>query len=259
MGTGWIRKVGARAVALVEGLGRMTRFGSLVVRAAFSSPMRPRAIVRAVYDGGVLSLGLICGAGATVGFVLGLQLYNTLSRFGAEESLGTVVGLSLIRELGPVLTGLLVTGRAGSATTAEIGAMNTTEQLDGLRMMAIDPIHFVVMPRAVALSLVMPLLSSIFIVFGIAGAYLIGVEVIGLDSGSYLARLESSVDWQDDVLQSLVKSSVFGLLLGWIATHRGYTCERNAAGVSRATTSTVVTSSVCILMADYVLTALWGV
>ena len=114
---------------------------------------------------------MICASGLTVGFVLGLQLYNTLSRFGAEESLGTAVGLSLIRELGPVLTGLLVAGRAGSATTAEIGAMKATEQLDGLRMMAIDPIHFVVMPRAVALTLVMPLLSAVFILCGIAGAY----------------------------------------------------------------------------------------
>jgi phospholipid/cholesterol/gamma-HCH transport system permease protein len=259
MGDGLIRSLGGQVTSLVERLGKMTRFGALVVRAAVLPPSRFGLIVRAIHDGGVLSLALICGAGATVGFVLGLQLYNTLSRFGAQESLGTVVGLSLIRELGPVLTGLLVTGRAGSATTAEIGAMNSTEQLDGLRMMAIDPIHFVVMPRAVALSLVMPLLSSIFIAFGIGGAYLIGVEVIGLDSGSYLARLESAVDFRDDVLQSLVKASVFGLLLGWIATYRGYTCAPNAAGVSRATTSTVVTSSVCILLADYVLTALWGV
>ena len=206
----------------------------------------------------MLSLALICASGVTVGFVLGLQLYNTLSRFGAEESLGTAVGLSLIRELGPVLTGLLVAGRAGSATTAEIGSMKATEQLDGLRMMAIDPIHFVVMPRALALTLVMPLLSAIFIVCGIGGAYLIGVELLGLDPGSYLANLETAIHFREDVLQSLVKSLVFGLLLGWIATWRGYSCEPHAAGVSRATTSTVVTASVAILLADYALTAFWS-
>jgi len=194
-----------------------------------------------------------------VGFVLGLQLYNTLSRFGAEDSLGTAVGLSLIRELGPVLTGLLVTGRAGSAITAEIGAMRTSEQLDGLRMMAIDPIHFIVMPRAMALACVMPLLSAIFVALGIFGAYLIGVELLGLDAGAYLSGLETAVEFRSDVLQSLVKSLVFGLLLGLIATWRGYSCEPHSVGVSRATTSTVVTASICILLADYLLTALWSV
>lgn len=255
----WIRDLGALTTAGVEALGRVIVFGALIVRAIFLRPLRLRFVMAALFDSGVLSLALICASGATVGFVLGLQLYNTLSRFGAEESLGTAVGLSLIRELGPVLTGLLVTGRAGSATTAEIGAMKATEQLDGLRMMAIDPIHFVVMPRAVALSLAMPLLSAIFVLFGIFGAYLIGVEMLGLDSGSYISSLENAVEFRDDVLQSLVKSAVFGMLLGLIATWRGYSCEPHAKGVSRATTSTVVTASVCILLADYTLTALWGV
>lgn len=254
-----IRALGRQTISGIEGLGRITAFGALIGRALFVPPGRLRFILSALYDAGVLSVALICASGLTVGFVLGLQLYNTLSRFGAEESLGTAVGLSLIRELGPVLTGLLVTGRAGSAITAEIGAMKATEQLDGLRMMAIDPIHFVVMPRALALALVMPLLSALFVLFGVVGAYLIGVELLGLDSGSYLANLEDAVQFREDVLQSLVKSGVFGVLLGVIATWRGYACEPHAAGVSRATTSTVVTASVCILLADYVLTALWGV
>ena len=213
----------------------------------------------AVYDSGVLSVALVCASAVTVGFVLGLQLYNTLARFGAEDSLGTAVGLSLIRELGPVLTGLLVTGRAGSAITAEIGAMRSSQQLDGLRMMAIDPVHFIVMPRALALAFVMPLLSAIFVVLGIFGAYLMGVELLGLDAGSYFSGLELAVEFRADVLQSLVKSIVFGLLLGLIATFRGYSCEPHSAGVSRATTSTVVTASICILLADYLLTALWSV
>ena len=254
-----VETLGRGVIEWIAGLGQMAAFAAQIARAVMVPPLRGALIRSAIFDSGVLSLALICASGLTVGFVLGLQLYNTLSRFGAEESLGTAVGLSLIRELGPVLTGLLVAGRAGSATTAEIGAMKATEQLDGLRMMAIDPIHFVVMPRAVALTLVMPLLSTVFVLCGIAGAYLIGVELLGLDSGSYLASLENSIRFREDVLQSLVKSLVFGLLLAWIATWRGFSCAPHAAGVSRATTSTVVTASVCILLADYVLTALWGV
>jgi phospholipid/cholesterol/gamma-HCH transport system permease protein len=254
-----LTKLGRSALSQIEGLGAAARFGGLLLRAIVQRPFRGSIIMRAIYDSGVLSLALICAAGATVGFVLGLQLYNTLSRFGATESLGTAVGLSLIRELGPVLTGLLVTGRAGSATTAEIGAMKATEQLDGLRMMAIDPIHYVAMPRALALAFTMPLLNALFIVFGIGGAYLIGVERLGVDAGNYIGHLEAAVDFRDSVLQSIVKSAVFGVLLGLIATWRGYACEPHARGVSRATTSTVVTASVCILLADFILTALWGV
>lgn len=257
--TGGLRALGEATTSGLAGLGRIAVFGGYIARTVFVRPLRLRFVVAAVYDSGVLSLALICASGLTVGFVLGLQLYNTLSRFGAEESLGTAVGLSLIRELGPVLTGLLVTGRAGSATTAEIGSMKSTEQLDGLRMMAIDPIHFVVMPRAVALTLVMPLLAAVFVIFGVLGAYLIGVQLLGLDPGSYISNLEDAVEFREDVLQSLVKSGVFGMLLGLISTWRGYSCEPHAEGVSRATTSTVVTASVCILLADYVLTALWGV
>ena len=137
--------------------------------------------------------------------------------------------------------------------------MKATDQLDGLRMMAINPIHFVVMPRALALVIVMPLLSALFVIFGIFGAYLIGVELLGLDGGSYISSLESAVVFREDVLQSMVKSLVFGVLLALVSTYRGYTCEPNAVGVSRATTSTVVTTSVCILLADYVLTSFWGV
>ena len=256
---GRVRRLGAATLAQVAEIGEAIRFGGRILGATTRPPSRWRFFLAAVYDAGVLSAALIAASAITVGFVLGLQLYNTLTRFGAEDSLGTAVGLSLIRELGPVLTGLLVTGRAGSAITAEIGAMRTSQQLDGLRMMDIDPIHFIVMPRATALAFVMPLLSAIFVVLGIFGAYLIGVQLLGLDSGSYLAGLETAVEFRADVLQSLVKSLVFGLLLGLIATWRGYSCEPHSAGVSRATTSTVVTASICILLADYLLTALWSV
>lgn len=256
---GGIRRLGAATLAEIAEIGEVVRFGGRILRATTRPPSRWRFFLAAVYDAGVLSAALIAASAITVGFVLGLQLYNTLSRFGAGDSLGTAVGLSLIRELGPVLTALLVTGRAGSAITAEIGAMRTSQQLDGLRMMAIDPIHFIIMPRATALAFVMPLLSAIFVVLGIFGAYLIGVELLGLDGGSYFAGLEAAVEFRTDVLQSLIKSVIFGLILGLVATWRGYSCQPHSAGVSRATTSTVVTTSICILLADYLLTALWSI
>lgn len=252
-------RLGAWASQWIVALGRIAAFAGGIGRAVFRPPVRAQRLVRAVYDAGVLSIALICGAGFAVGMVLGLQGYTTLVRFGAQESLGAVVGLVLIRELGPVFTGLLVIGRAGSATTAEIGAMVSTEQLDGLRMMSVDPMHFVVMPKALALALVMPLLSSLFIVFGIFGGYVVGVHLVGLDGGSYMSSLENAVEFGDDVLQSLVKAAVFGVLLGIIATYRGYTSPPHAAGVSRSTTSTVVTTSVWLLLTDYVITAFWGV
>lgn len=254
-----IRRLGELASYQVEGLGRVAGFGGALVGALPRPPTRFGFFIRALYDAGVLSVALICLSGFTVGMVLGLQLYTTLTRFGAQEGLGAVVGLSLVRELGPVLTGLLVTGRAGSAITAEIGAMKATEQLDGLRMMAIDPVHFVAMPRALALSVAMPLLNGLFIVLAIAGSYAVGVTLKGLDGGVYLSGLESAVLFVDDVGQSLLKSLVFGMLLGLIATYKGHTCAPDASGVARATTSTVVTSSVVILLSDYVITALWGV
>ncbi len=254
-----IHRLGRFGSSWIVGLGRIANFAGGIVLAIVRPPWRVQRVVRAVYDAGVLSVALICGAGFAVGMVLGLQGYTTLVRFGAQESLGAVVGLVLIRELGPVVTGLLVIGRAGSATTAEIGAMVSTQQLDGLRMMSIDPMHFVVMPKALALAFVMPLLSSLFIVFGVFGGYVVGVELVGLDGGSYMASLENAVGFRDDVLQSLVKSAVFGALLGVIATYRGFTSPGNAMGVSRSTTSAVVTTSVWLLLADYVITAFWGV
>jgi phospholipid/cholesterol/gamma-HCH transport system permease protein len=254
-----IRELGARTTELVEELGRVGNFGLALVGAIPRPPTRFGFFIRALFDTGVLSVALICLSGFTVGMVLGLQLYTTLTRFGAEEGLGAVVGLSLVRELGPVVTGLLVTGRAGSAITAEIGSMKSTEQLDGLRMMAINPIHFVAMPRALALTVAMPLLNGLFIVLAIAGAYAIGVTVQGLDGGIFLSGLENAVRFTDDVDQSLFKSLVFGVLLGLIATYKGHSCAPDAAGVARATTSTVVTASVCILLADYVITAFWSV
>jgi len=253
-----IHRLGRFTSEKVANVGRMARFGGIITLALLRPPLRGRKIVREIFDTGVLSIAIVCASGLAVGMVLGLQGHYTLARFGAESSLGAVVGLTLIRELGPVLTGLLVTGRAGSATTAEIGAMVATEQIDGLHLMSVDPIHFVVMPKALALTIVMPLLSSLFTVFSIAGGYLVGVQLLGLDGGAYLSSLENAVVFREDIVGSLLKSLIFGMLVGLVSTYRGYTSARNAAGVSRATTSTVVTASVCILLFDYVITALWG-
>jgi len=254
-----VRALGFLAVRAAADLGAAAVFFAQVGRCILTPPLRLRSIVDETWKLGVLSLVVICVCGITVGMVLGLQGYNTLVRFGATESLGAVVGLSLVRELGPVLTALLATGRAGSATAAEIGSMVASEQLDGLRMMSIDPLHVVVMPKAVAMVVVMPLLSALFIACGVFGGWLVGVRLLGVDGGAYLTSLETSVDFRDDVASSLLKAVIFGILVGWVATYRGYTSAPTAAGVSAATTSTVVIGSVAILVFDYFITALWGV
>ena len=254
-----VQDLGWSVMRLIEHLGKLTVFAGQIARAAVTPPPRVRPFVQEVFNLGVLSLVIICVSGLAVGMVLGLQGYNTLVRFGAEQSLGAVVGLSLIRELGPVLTALLATGRAGSATAAEIGTMVATEQLDGLRMMSTNPIHLVVTPKVLAMILVMPLLSALFIVFGLAGGYFVGVNLMGVDSGNYISSLQSAVVFYDDVVGSLLKALIFGVLVGLIATYRGYTCAPTSAGVSAATTSTVVVASVSVLIVDYFVTALWGV
>jgi len=254
-----VQDLGWAVLRFVIDLGALALFALQVVRATLLPPWRIRLFVDEVHKLGVLSLVIICVCGLAVGMVLGLQGYNTLVRFGAAESLGAVVGLSLIRELGPVLTALLATGRAGSATAAEIGTMVATEQLDGLRMMSVDPIDLVVAPKTLAMIAVMPLLSALFIVCGLAGGYLVGVGLMGLDGGNYLASLQSAVDFHDDVLGSLTKTLIFGVLIGLISTYRGYHAAPTSAGVSAATTSTVVVASVSILIFDYFVTALWGV
>jgi phospholipid/cholesterol/gamma-HCH transport system permease protein len=254
-----VQRVGFRTVSNVHQLGGIARFGARLVLETVRPPWRLRRVVDEIYNTGVLSLAIVLSSGTVVGSVLALQGYVTLERFGAEQSLGAVVGLSLIRELGPVLTALLVTGRAGSAIAAEIGAMVATEQLDGLRMMSVDPIDFVTQPKALAMMLVMPLLSALFIVFGLLGGYLVGVGLLGIDGGGYITSLENAITFDKDVGGSVLKSVVFGALVGLISTWRGYTSAPNSAGVSSATTGAVVQASVATLMFDYVITALWRI
>jgi phospholipid/cholesterol/gamma-HCH transport system permease protein len=254
-----IQDLGFSALNFVEQLGRLTAFAGRALSAVLRPPIRFGLFVDEIHKLGVLSLVIICVSGAAVGAVLSLQGYNTLARFGATDSLGAVVGISLLRELGPVLTALLATGRAGSATTAEIGTMVATEQLDGLRMMAVDPMHLVVVPRLLAMVFVMPLLSALFILCGMGGGYIVGVKLMGVDGGRYTGNLIANVDFHEDIVGSLVKAVVFGLVVGLISTWRGFTAKPNSAGVSAATTSTVVTASVTVLLLDYVVTALWGI
>jgi phospholipid/cholesterol/gamma-HCH transport system permease protein len=250
--------LGNRSLRLVQQLGSMAVFAAAMLIATFKPPLRVSSFVRELYKIGVLSLIIICVCGLAVGMVLGLQGYHTLARFGAERSLGAVVGLSLIRELGPVLAALLVIGRAGSAVAAEIGTMVATEQLDGLRMLSINPIDLVAAPRGAAMWAAMPLLSALFIICGLVGGYLSGIGLMHGDPGAYLSSLRSNVDFSNDVVGSVLKSVVFGALVSIIATYRGYTSTPTSEGVSAATTSTVVIASVSVLLLDYVITALWG-
>jgi len=254
-----IETLGLRTVTLIHHLGRIAAFIGEIGLQTVRPPWRFRRLVGEIFDVGVLSLAIVCLSGATVGAVLGLQGYTTLSRFGAANSLGAVVGLSLVRELGPVLTALLVTGRAGSAMAAEIASMVTTEQVDGLRMMSIDPLDFIVKPKALAMLIAMPMLNALFICFALFGGYLVGVVLLGVDGGTYITSMENAITFEDDVAGTLLKSVIFGALVGFIATYRGYTSERSSSGISAATTGTVVTASITILLFDYVITALWGV
>ena len=244
---------------VLQHLGRIASFGVRIVSCLAVRPFRIRRLVADVFDAGVLSLPVVCLSGAVVGGTLSLLGYTTLVQFGAEEALGTLVGLSVIRELGPVLTALLVTGRAGSAIAAEIATMVTTEQLDGLRMMSIDPVDFVVSPKALALLIVMPLLVGLFVVFALAGGYGIAVGLLGVDGGSFTSSMDGAIHFWDDIAGCFSKAITFGALTGLIATYRGYISEPTAAGVSAATTGTVVIGSVAILVFDFFLNGFWGV
>ncbi|MGD2055763.1 MAG: lipid asymmetry maintenance ABC transporter permease subunit MlaE [Gammaproteobacteria bacterium] len=218
--------------------------------------LRPRLVSAQLYSVGVLTLLIILVSGVFVGMVLGLQGYNTLSDFGAEESLGVAVALALVRELGPVVTALLFAGRAGSALTAEIGLMKATEQLSGMEMMAVDPMKRVVAPRFLAGFLSMPLLAAIFSAVGVYGGFFVGVGLLGVDEGAYWSQMQANVDLHDDIYNGVIKSVVFGLVAAWIAVFEGYDAVPTSEGVSRATTRTVVHTALAVLGLDFVLTAL---
>jgi phospholipid/cholesterol/gamma-HCH transport system permease protein len=247
--------IGSRVLRKVRAAGRMTIFLWASLANAVAPPVPFRHIVNQVHFIGVKSLFVIVLTASFTGMVLGLQGYYTLRKFAAEGLLGSAVALSLIRELGPVLSALMVTGRAGSALTAEIGIMRIGEQINALETMGIDPVRHLVSPRLLGALVSVPLLASIFDVVGILGGYLVGVKLLGVNQGVYFGQMEASVMFQD-VSDGLLKSVVFGLIIAWVCTFKGYTTARGAEGVSQSTTSAVVLSSVLVLIGDYVLTSM---
>jgi phospholipid/cholesterol/gamma-HCH transport system permease protein len=251
-----VRSIGRHTVNGLWRLGYASRFFALILLQSGTSFRRLRLIIRELYFTGVLSLIIILVSGLFVGMVLGLQGYQTLQTYGSESALGVLVALSLVRELGPVVSALLFASRAGSAMTAEIGLMKATEQLSAMEMMAVDPIARVVAPRFWAGVISMPLLAAMFSAMGVFGGYLVGVVLIGVDEGSFWSQMQNAVDFREDIVNGVIKSFVFGVAVTWIALFEGYDAPPTAEGVSGATTRTVVTSSLAVLGLDFVLTAL---
>ena len=249
------QSVGASTLGKISAGGRagVMLFGALIAVPRLKNiPLT----VKQVNVVGVQSLLIILVSGLFIGMVMALQGYTILVDYGAEGSLGPMVALSLLRELGPVVTALLFAGRAGSALTAEIGLMKATEQLSSLEMMAIDPLRRVVAPRFWAGMISMPMLALIFSAVGILGGHLVGVDWLGVDAGSYWSIMQSTVDWNQDVINGVIKSLVFALVVTWIAIFKGYDSIPTSEGISKATTETVVFSSLAVLGLDFVLTAL---
>jgi len=251
-----IENLGQRTIQGVWRIGFATRFFLATLLHSGTAFRRFGLTIREIYFSGVLSLIIILVSGLFVGMVLGLQGYETLQTYGSEEALGVLVALSLVRELGPVVAALLFASRAGSAITAEIGLMKATEQLSAMEMMAVDPIARVVAPRFWAGVISMPLLAALFSAMGIFGGYLVGVQLIGVDEGSFWSQMQAAVDFREDILNGVIKSFVFGTAVTVIALFEGYDAPPTAEGVSGATTRTVVTSSLVILMLDFILTSI---
>ncbi|MFM2486715.1 lipid asymmetry maintenance ABC transporter permease subunit MlaE [Celerinatantimonas yamalensis] len=239
-------------------LASFGRAGLMLSQAIFVKPEAKlwRNIWRQIYPVGVQSLVIILVSGLFIGMVLALQGYNILVKFGAETSLGPLVALALLRELGPVVTGLLFAGRAGSALTAEIGLMKVTEQLSGMEMMAVDPLKRVVAPRFWAGVISMPLLAMLFNLVGIWGGYLVGVRWLGVDAGSFWSIMHANVSLFSDIGNGFIKSIVFAIAVSWVALFSGYDATPTSRGISQATTRCVVRSSLLVLGLDFILTAL---
>lgn len=251
-----LARIGARSLGVFATFGRA---GIMLFRALFGKPEFRKQwplLIKQLYNVGVQSLLIIMVSGLFIGMVLGLQGYLVLTTFSAEASLGMMVALSLLRELGPVVTALLFAGRAGSALTAEIGLMKATEQISSLEMMAVDPLRRVIAPRFWAGLISMPLLSLIFVAVGILGGAIVGVDWKGIDEGFFWTSMQSSIEWQKDLVNCFIKSVVFAITVTWIALFNGYDAIPTSEGISRATTRTVVHSSLAVLGLDFVLTAL---
>lgn len=251
-----IRKTGEFSLSILAATGRAAL---LLLQLLVNIPLlarRHELLLEQLYRVGVLTLPIIVVAALFVGMVLALQGYNTLIDFGAESSLGLLVALSLCRELGPVLAGLLFAGRAGAALTAEIGLMKATEQLAGMEMMAVDPVWRILLPRFLAGVISVPLLAILFSAIGVIGGYFLGVSVLGVDQGVFWSAMQQGVDFQQDVMNGIYKSFVFGLLISLLAVFMGYDASATPAGVAAATTQTVVLSSLIVLAMDFSLTSM---
>ncbi|HDZ56017.1 MAG TPA: lipid asymmetry maintenance ABC transporter permease subunit MlaE [Pseudomonas xinjiangensis] len=240
-----IAALGRSGVFLFQALTGRSRFGN-----AFE------LLLKQLYSVGVLSLAIIIVSGLFIGMVLALQGYMILVGYGSEQAVGQMVALTLLRELGPVVTALLFAGRAGSALTAEIGLMKATEQLSSLEMIGVDPLKYVIAPRLWAGFISMPLLSMIFCVVGIWGGAMVAVDWLGVYSGSYWSNMQNAVEFGSDVINGLIKAIAFAFVVTWIAVFQGYDCEPTSEGISRATTRTVVYASLAVLGLDFILTAL---
>jgi phospholipid/cholesterol/gamma-HCH transport system permease protein len=241
-------------VGALGGLGDISLFLMRLIAVAPRALLRFDLIAKQVFNSGALSLVIIMLSGLFVGMVLGLQGFELLRRFGSEEALGTAAAIGLVRELSPVITALLFAGRAGTALASEIGLMRATDQLSAMEMMAVDPIRRVVVPRFLGGIIAMPLLAAIFSLIGLYGAQLVGVQMMGVDSGSFWSQMQASVELRD-INEGLVKSAIFGVACSLIAVYQGYYAEPTAEGVGMATTRTVVTSAVVVLFLDYLLTS----
>jgi phospholipid/cholesterol/gamma-HCH transport system permease protein len=252
----FLSSLGASVRAFLAGLGYGTRFFLQMLRASGGMLKRPRLVTDQIHFIGNYSLVIIAVSGLFVGFVLGLQGYYTLNKYGSEQALGLLVALSLVRELGPVVTALLFAGRAGTSLTAEIGLMKAGEQLAAMEMMAVDPLQRVLAPRFWAGVIAMPLLAAIFSAVGIVGGYVVGVLMIGVDEGAFWSQMQGGVDVWADIANGVIKSIVFGIAVTFIALYQGYEASPTPEGVARGTTRTVVIGSLTVLGLDFLLTAL---
>jgi phospholipid/cholesterol/gamma-HCH transport system permease protein len=252
---GLVGELAGSARAFILQVGAVTRFLLRLIVLTPTAFGRFGLLVAQVYNAGALSLVIIMTSGLFVGMVLGLQGYDLLQRFGSEDSLGTGAALALLKELGPVITALLFAGRAGTALASEIGLMRATDQLSAMEMMAVDPMKYVVLPRFLGGVISVPLLTAVFIAIGLFGVQLVGVQILGVDQGSFWSQMRGAVEL-DDVQEGLIKGVVFGIACSLIAVFEGYHADPTAEGVGRATTRTVVVSAVLTLVLDYILTAI---
>ena len=250
-----VSRIGHRLIERIWRFGGGIRFFCYIMIYSGESFRRLHLTIREIYFTGVMSLIIMLVSAFFVGMVLALQGYNTLQKFGSSEAIGVLVALSLVRELGPVVTALLFAGRAGTAITAEIGLMKATEQLSAMEMMAVSPIARVVAPRFWAGVISMPLLASMFSMVGVLGGYMVAVPLLGVDNGAFWSQMQANVDFRLDIVNGIIKSVVFGVACTMIALFEGYDAPPTAEGVSRATTRTVVNSSLAVLALDFVMTS----